>query len=62
MKMFKKKEEFIEPYVDKDGKEFVVLTNEKGISEVRYIRDLVIKVFGNADEYDKKMKEQKKGK
>lgn len=42
-------------YVDKDNKEFVVLTNKEGISEVRYVRDLIIETFGNADEYDKKM-------
>ena len=47
-------------YTDKNGKEFVVLTNKEGISEVRYVRDLIIETFGNADEYDKIMKEKMK--
>lgn len=51
-------EEFVETYVDKDGKEFVVLTDENGISEVHYVRDLIIATFGNADEYDKLMEER----
>ena len=53
------KEEFLETYIDKEGKEFVVLTNDEGISEVKYIRDLVIEAFGNADDYDKLMEERK---
>lgn len=48
--------EDLEKYIDKDGKEFVVLTNKDGISEVRYVRDLIIEAFGNADEYDEMMK------
>lgn len=46
---------YLEKYIDKDGKEFVVLTNKEGISEVRFVRDLIIETFGNADEYDKLM-------
>lgn len=45
----------LEKYIDKDGKEFVVLTDKNGISEVRFVRDLIIEAFGNADEYDKIM-------
>lgn len=51
----RRKEKEVPKYIDKDGKEFVVLTNKEGISEVRYVRDLIIEAFGNADEYDKLM-------
>ena len=54
-----KAKEVVEKYIDKDGKEFVVLTDKNGISEVRYVRDLIIETFGNADEYDKLMQEKK---
>lgn len=49
----------VETYIDKEGKEFVVLTNpETGISEVRYVRDLIIETFGNANDYDKMMEQK----
>ena len=54
-----KAKEVVEKYIDKDGKEFVVLTDKNGISEDRYVRDLIIETFGNADEYDKLMQEKK---
>lgn len=54
-----KAKEVVEKYIDKDGKEFVVLTDKNGISEVKYVRDLIIETFGNADKYDKLMQEKK---
>ena len=48
----------LEKYIDKDGKEFVVLTDDKGISAVVYVRDLIVEAFGNADEYDKMMQKR----
>lgn len=49
----------VETYIDKEGKEFVVLTDPRtNVSEVKYIRDLIIEAFGNADEYDKLIKER----
>ena len=51
-------EEYVPKYIDKNGKEFVVLTNKDGVSEVKYVRDLIIETFGNADAYDKMMEEK----
>ena len=56
-----KRDKYLESYIDKDGKEFVVLTNETGISEVRYVRDLVKEAFGDTTEYDKAFAERMKG-
>lgn len=50
--------DILQKYIDKDGKEFVILTNEDGVSEVKYVRDLIISTFGNADEYDKIMEKK----
>lgn len=54
-----KAKEVLEKYIDKDGKEFVILTDKNGISEVKYIRDLIIETFGNADEYDELMEKNR---
>lgn len=50
--------DILQKYTDKYGKEFVILTNKDGVSEIIYVRDLIIATFGNADEYDKIMEEK----
>lgn len=55
-----KDEEILESYEDEKG-EYVLLENPKtGKLEKRYVRDLVIEAFGNADEYDKLREEKLK--
>lgn len=51
--------EILETYEDENG-EYVFLENPKTGEQVKkYVRDLVIEAFGNADEYDK-LRENKK--
>lgn len=54
----KNKEKLLKNYEDENG-EYVFLINPKtGKEEKKYIRDLIIATFGNANEYDK-MREKK---
>lgn len=46
-------EQMLESYEDEKG-EYVFLINPiTGKKEKKYVRDLIIATFGNADEYDK---------
>ena len=50
--------ELLEKYEDENG-EYVFLENPKtGKLEKHYVRDLITKTFGNADDYDK-LREEK---
>lgn len=49
----KNKEKLLKNYEDENG-EYVFLINPKtGKEEKKYIRDLIVATFGNANEYDK---------
>lgn len=46
-------EKILDSYEDEKG-EYVFLVNPKtGKEEKKYVRDLIIATFGNADQYDK---------